>query len=121
MNTRVKTLVMAVAVAAAASALSAQADPETFWETPLAHARLKPETAHQAAENEWLTAQRTLDSVGGGPIPFPVPNAAPEAAKISVETPHQAAEDKWFTAQRTVGGSGSPGPIPFPVTTSPGR
>ena len=128
MNAKARAIVMAVAIASAA--VSAQAaDQSAFFEqqremtdgyaapSPIVStpARSKPETAHQAAENAWLTAERISDSGNHQQIPFPVPASAPEAPRAP-ETPSQAAENAWLTAERA-SDSLDHRPVPFPVST----
>jgi hypothetical protein len=102
MNTRGKTIVMAVALAAAAFSLGTQA----------------AESAHEAAENQWLEAQRTLGSGSYAPIPFPVPNRTQTATPIKPETAHQAKEDQWLTQERGLE-AGNVTPVPFPPPSEP--
>jgi hypothetical protein len=127
MNTRAKTIVMAVALAAAASALGSQAADQSAYfdqqrqltdgyfpdEARLPSKPLKPATPYQTAQDKWLGAEIGVGSTSFKPIPFPVLADTPAAAPVEHETPHQVAQDQWLTAERTLG-SGSYAPISFP-------
>jgi hypothetical protein len=88
-----------------ASAINARAaDPGT-----------KPETLHQAQENEWLEAERQRGSSRSfAEIPFPVPGSKLASRTLKPETPHQAAENAWLTRERDQE-AGNTEPVPYPV------
>jgi len=104
MNTRAKTILMAVATAAATAALNSQAaDQNAYFEqqremtdgnlqsafapTP---ARANPSTPYQIAESKWSAAERTRE---GGVLPyaFPLPEAPVAAGSPSTMTAESAA------------------------------
>lgn len=125
MNTRIKTIAVALAAAAVSTlALQAAAQGVPFDEESgyydseyVAASPKKPETSHQAQENEWLDAERERGSSRSlADIPFPVPHQA-AARNVRPETPHQAAENTWLTRERDQE-SGNTEPVPFPVPSS---
>jgi hypothetical protein len=133
MNTRTKTILMAVALSAAATALTSQAADQgaSFEEQMertdgyssvadfvLTPSRLKPATAHQIAEDDWLTAERARGP-GSLPTPFPVSpsNFVASPARLKPATAYQIAEDNWLTAERARGPGSLPTPFPVPGTS----
>jgi NifB/MoaA-like Fe-S oxidoreductase len=105
MNTRAKTILMAVAAATATAALNSQAADQSAWfeqqremtdgnptstfvPTP---ARTRQATPHQLAEIKWLAAERTRE---GGVLPYPFPLPEDTAVAQAPSTP--AAESAQF-------------------------
>ncbi len=103
MNTRVKTILMAVAAATATAALNSQAADQSAWfeqqremtdgnptssfvPTP---AQAKPASQHQLAEIKWFAAERTRE---GGVLqyPFPLPEVTAVAQAPSTPTTESA-------------------------------
>jgi hypothetical protein len=90
MNTRAKTILMAVAVAAATAALNSQA----------------------ADQGTWFEQQREMTD-GNSTSTF-----VPTPARAALATPHQLAEIKWLDAERTREGGVAPYPFPLPEVTA---
>jgi hypothetical protein len=118
MNTRTRKTLIAAALIAATFAVSAHAaDQDAFFEQqremtegykppytihPTAR-QAKPATLHQVQENDWLTQERTVGSGAVGPVPFPVPPAAPVVAAKSRPVPtSQTADNKWWVRERAL-------------------
>jgi hypothetical protein len=114
MNTALKKTAAALALIAASAAVHAQ----TANSAPSIPSRT--ETPYQAAENKWLSAERTQESGNVAPIPFPVPDSTPapsrSAGDFTRETSRQAAENRWLELERARG-SGNVAPVPFPPVT----
>lgn len=123
MNNRTKMILAAGVIAAAASALSNPALAQRYSSdgyypdtaATATDAGKKPETQHQAQENEWLTEERERgSSLPVTDIPFPA-RAAKATATARPETARQEAENDWLTAERERGNSLPVTEIPFPV------
>jgi hypothetical protein len=115
MNTRAKSILMAVALAAAASVQISQAADQSAWfkqqremtdGNPTSHfvptpERTEPATPHQIAESRWFDAERTREG-RVLPFPFPLPDAAPVVAtKSRPTTVSQAPQDKSWKRERS--------------------
>lgn len=103
MNTRIRTIFMAVALAAAATAMGSQAagqpgsaDQGDYfgqqrqitdgyypqYSVVVTPARVRPATQAQAAEDKWLDKERAADSNGSKPVRFSSPTA-PSVATLT--------------------------------------
>ena len=55
----------------------------------------RPETLHQAQEDEWFARERALGSTSVKPVPFPVPHDAASASKALPVATAQVEDKQW--------------------------